>query len=60
MNLLNIDNSVGENDQSELNKNAIKLDVILFTLKIMVKNLNDESNPATFDLKLEQRLANII
>ena len=50
VNLLNIDNSVGENDQSELNKNAIKLDVILFTLKIMVKNLNDESNPATFDL----------
>ena len=52
LNLVNIDNSININNigQNELNKNAIKLDIILFTLKSIVKCLDNESNPVILNI----------
>ena len=50
LNLVNIDNSINNSGQNDLNKNAIKIDIILFTLKCIANCLNEESNPAIINL----------
>ena len=50
LSLVNINNNINNNQQNEISNNLIKLDVLLFTLKSMMKALNIESNPNTFNL----------
>ena len=50
LNLVNINNSINNLGQNDLNKNAIKIDIILFTLKCIANCLNEESNPAIINL----------
>ena len=50
LSLVDINNNINNIQPNEINNTLIKLDVLLFTLKSMIKELNIESNPNVFIL----------